>query len=90
MFSNTLGIIRFMCRDNKAALDALGVSMTARDGGDAYDWFFVAMAKHKLGQKDAREWYDKAVVWMDKHRADDKELKRFRAEAEEVLGVKKD
>ena len=50
--------------------------MKQRKGGDAFDWFFVAMAKHKLRQKDAREWYDKAVVWMDKHRADDKELKR--------------
>ncbi len=49
-----------------------------------------ARAKHKLGQQDAREWYDKAVAWMDKNKPDDEELKRFRAEAEEVLGIKKD
>ncbi|MHC4164055.1 MAG: hypothetical protein ACYSUM_18170 [Planctomycetota bacterium] len=47
----------------------------------------LAMEKHKLGQKDAREWYDKAVAWMDKHKPDDQELKRVRAEAEEVLGI---
>ena len=35
----------------------------------------------------AREWFDKAVAWTDKHQPDDPELKRFRAEAEEVLGL---
>ena len=36
------------------------------------------MGKHKLGQEDARAWYDKAIAWMDKNKPDDKELKRFR------------
>ena len=35
----------------------------------------------------AREWYKKAVVWMDKNRPDDEELKRIRAETEKVLGI---
>ena len=63
--------------------------MELKSGGDAFDWFFVAMAKHKLGQKDARKWYDKAVAWMAKNRPDDQELKRFRAEAKDVLGIEK-
>jgi hypothetical protein len=29
----------------------------------------------------------KAVAWMEKHKPDDEELKRFRAEAEELLGI---
>ena len=70
------------------AIPALDRSMKLRKGGDAFDWFFVAMARHKLGHKDARGWYDKAVVWMDKNMPDNKDLKRFRAEAEEVLGIK--
>jgi hypothetical protein len=61
--------------------------MRLRAGGDAYDWFFVAMAKHKLEQDDAREWHDKAVAWMEEHKPDDEELKRFRAETERLLGI---
>lgn len=47
------------------------------------------MAHWQLGEKDkAREWYDKAVQWMDKNKPQDEELKRFRSEAEELLGIK--
>ena len=62
--------------------------MDLRKGGDAYDWFFVAMAHWQLGDKTkAREWYEKAVGWMEKKRPDDAELKRFRAEAAELLEI---
>jgi hypothetical protein len=61
--------------------------MALCDGGDAFDWFFVAMSKHKLEQGDARQWFDKAVAWMDEHKPDDPELRRFRAEAAKVLGL---
>ena len=85
-FWNTLGVA--LCRAGKwkDAIPALKKSMELTAGGNSFDWFFVAMAKHKLGEEDAREWYDKAVAWMEKEKPDDKELKRFRAEAEEVLG----
>ena len=39
-------------------------------------------ARHK---EEARKWYDKAVEWMEKNRPDNEELRRFRAEAEEIL-----
>ena len=46
------------------------------------------MSHWQLGKKDeARQWYDKAVEWMEKNKPDDEELKRFRAEAEELLGT---
>ncbi len=61
--------------------------MALSSGGSAYDFLFVAMAKHHLGQEDAREWYDKAVAWMDKNKPDDEELARLRAEAKKVLGI---
>ena len=64
--------------------------MSLGGGGHAVDLFFYAMAKQRLGQKDAREWYDKAVAWMEEHEPNDDEFKRFRAEAEEVLGIKND
>jgi hypothetical protein len=58
-------------------------------GGDAGQWFFLAMAHRQVGEKDkAREWYDKAVEWMDKNEPKNDELRRFRAEAAELLELK--
>ena len=89
-FWNTLGVA--LCRAGKweDAIPALKESMDLTSGGNSWDWFFLAMAKHKLGNKDAREWFDKAVAWMERNMSDNEELKRFRVEAEEVLGIKKD
>jgi hypothetical protein len=58
-------------------------------GGDAAQWFFLAMAQWQLGQKDkAREWYDRAVGWMDKNEPKNVELRRFRVEASKLLELK--
>jgi hypothetical protein len=40
-----------------------------------------------LGAKhEARKWHQKGVEWMEQKKAqDDEELRRFRAEAEELL-----
>ena len=63
--------------------------MSVSNGGNAYSWFFVAMAHAHLGNAaKAREWYARATVWMEQHLPDDKLLNRFRAEAEDVLGMK--
>jgi tetratricopeptide (TPR) repeat protein len=86
-FWNTLGVALFRNGEWNESVHALEKSMRLRAGGDAYDWFFVAMAKHKLEQDDAREWHDKAVAWMEEHKPDDEELKRFRAETERLLGI---
>src|SRR5262249_38530501 len=65
---NTLGAALYRAGDWKAAIAALEKSMELRQGGDSNDWFFLAMAHWQLGQKDkAREWYDRAVRWMDKN-----------------------
>jgi WD40 repeat protein/serine/threonine protein kinase/Flp pilus assembly protein TadD len=86
---NTLGAANYRAGDWKAAIAALEKSMERRKGGDSFDWFFLAMSHWKLGQKNqAREWYDKAVLWMEKNQPKNDELHRFRAEAAEVLGVK--
>ncbi|HUE74171.1 MAG TPA: protein kinase [Pirellulaceae bacterium] len=88
-YPNTLGVAQYRAGDWKAAIAALEKSLELRKGGDSFDWFFLAMAHWQLGEKDkAREWYDKAVQWMDKHQPNDEELRRFRAEAAELLGVK--
>ncbi len=35
---------------------------------------------------EARQWHAKAVAWMNKHKPDDEELERFRAEAAKDTG----
>jgi hypothetical protein len=60
--------------------------MELRNGGDAIDWFFLAMAHWQLGDKpQARTWYNKAVPWMEKNQPENEELLRFRAEATTLL-----
>jgi serine/threonine protein kinase/Flp pilus assembly protein TadD len=85
---NTLGVAQYSAGQWQPAIDSLEKSMTLRKGGDASDWFFLAMAHWQLDHKDgARQWYDKAVEWMDKNAPKNEELLRFRAEAAELLGV---
>src|SRR5205823_3087568 len=85
---NTLGVAQYRAGDWKAAITSLEKSMSLRNGGDSADWFFLAMAHRQLGdQPQARRWYDKAVAGMEKHQPNDDELRRFRAEAAERLGL---
>jgi tetratricopeptide (TPR) repeat protein len=94
---NTLGAAQYRAGDWKAAIAAFDRSMELRDGGDAHDWFFLAMTYHKLGNAaEARKRYDQAVAWMAKNGPAlarnaqvAEELGRFRSEAEDVLELKK-
>jgi tetratricopeptide (TPR) repeat protein len=87
---NTLGVAHYRAGNWKDVLAALEKSMDLRQGGDANDWFFLAMTQWQLVQKEeARKWYDKAVQWMDKNAKENEELRRFRSEAEELLEIKK-
>jgi tetratricopeptide (TPR) repeat protein len=89
-FLNTLGIAQYRNSDWNGALATLTTSVDSRKGGDAFDWFFLAMANWQLGKKDdARKWHDQAVAWMDKHQPKNAELRRFRAEAAKLLGIDK-
>ena len=53
------------------------------------EWFFLAMAQWRQGHKgEARAAYDRGVAWMAKHHPEHLQLRRFRAEAARLLGVK--
>jgi superkiller protein 3 len=88
-----LGWAHYRARDWKASIEALEKSCALQDnpkGGDAYQWFFQAMAHWQLGQKEkAREFHDRAVQWMDKNGPKSEQLRRFRAEASQLLELKK-
>jgi tetratricopeptide (TPR) repeat protein len=88
MYWNTLGVAQYRAGDHKAAIETLTKAVELRSGGDAFDWFFLAMAHWQLKHKEeARRWYDKAVAWMDKNEPKDEELLRFRDEAAKLLGI---
>ncbi len=85
---NTLGAAHYRAGDFKQAINDLEKSMSLSNGGNSYDFFFLAMAHYHLGHKDeARTWQAKAVEWMDTHKPKNPELLRFRAEAVELLGI---
>jgi serine/threonine protein kinase len=91
-FWGTLGIARYRSGDWKqAALDlekAIGLR-SPDDSGAVYESFFVAMARWQLGDKPAaREWFDKGIAWMEKSQSGDDEVRRFRAEAAELLEIR--
>ena len=87
---NTLGVAHYCSGDWKAAIAAQEQSMKVRNGGNSFEWFFLAMAHWQLGhQDDARRWFDQAAAWMDKHNPNDHELIRFRADAAKLLGIDK-
>jgi tetratricopeptide (TPR) repeat protein len=83
---NTLGAAYYRAGQWNESIAALEKSIELRRGGDSNDWFFLAMANWQLGEHaKAREWYDKAVQWMDKNQPTNKELRGFRAEADELM-----
>jgi serine/threonine protein kinase/tetratricopeptide (TPR) repeat protein len=86
---NTLGVAHYSNGDDKAAIAALETAMSLRSGGNSFDWFFLAMAHWRLGNRDqARTWFDWAVQWMDRYKPHDDQLRRFCSEAETMLTVK--
>ena len=74
------------CKDSIAALEK---SIELReDGVVSFQWFYLAMAHWQVGNKEqARQWYGRAVELADKNRPADAQLRRFRAEAAELLGL---
>jgi tetratricopeptide (TPR) repeat protein len=88
---NTFGVVLCMAGKWQESLDALRKSMDLRGGGDAYDWYFLAIDEKRLGRDaEARAWFDKAVAWTEANRPKDEELARFRREAGVTLGIDAD
>ena len=76
--------------DWKATIAAFEKANTFFSGGGSNEWFFLAMARWQLGEKDvARRAYDRAVQWMEKYHPKNRDLGRLRSEAAELLGIEK-
>ena len=87
---NTLGLARYRAGDYRGAIAALNKSEELGHGREfGFNAFFLAMARWRLGEEDeARRLYDQAARWMKTNKPDDEELRRFRAEADELLGTR--
>jgi serine/threonine protein kinase/tetratricopeptide (TPR) repeat protein len=89
-FWNTLGVAHLRAGAWEDACTTVEQSMEIGKGGDANDWLPLAIAHWQLAHREeARKWYDRAVQWMEKHPTKDEDLRRFRAEAEQLLGMRK-
>ncbi len=86
---SNLGVALWRAGDVKTAVETLEKADSMYKDGDHFHRFFLAMAYWQVGENDkARQAYRQAVEWMGKHQPKHVELHRFRAEAEELLGMK--
>jgi tetratricopeptide (TPR) repeat protein len=83
----TLGIAEYRVGDYAEAVETLESALGVAPDRDAIAKLFLAMARHRLGDPEARASYDEAVRWIEAQEPDDAELARFRAEARAVLGI---
>ena len=86
---NTLGVARYRVGRWNDAIEALTRSMDLGHGQyESFDTFLLAMAHWQLGNRqEARTWYARAHRWMEQQMSSDPELRRFGAEAAELLGI---
>jgi tetratricopeptide (TPR) repeat protein len=88
---NTLGVALYRAGRFAEAIQTLKESLKEGKGRfAAFDLFFLAMAHHRLGQRDeAKSCFERAVRWLQEQKnlgaRYAKELASFRAEAEAVL-----
>jgi serine/threonine protein kinase/WD40 repeat protein/Tfp pilus assembly protein PilF len=94
-YHNTLGVLYYRLGQWNEAIAALDRAIELNpNGGTAFDWYFLAMCYHRIGQLEkARSIYQSALDWVAaQHNLAPSwvtELKAFRSEAEEVLGLAK-
>lgn len=95
---NTLGVAQYRAGQWEGAIVSLikaegpgpenPLAVLYQNKHMAFDGFFLAMAHQRLGRtNEAHQWYGRSVEWMEKHQPKHEELLRFRAEAEQLLGI---
>jgi tetratricopeptide (TPR) repeat protein len=96
IYHNTLGVALYRAGRCAEAVPVLERSLAAGHGqADAFDLFFLSLARHQLGQAArARADFDRAVRWRRDHpnlpAQWTAELDAFQAEAEAVLAAPAD
>jgi tetratricopeptide (TPR) repeat protein len=87
-FWNSTGMAHYRAGNYQASVDALEKATILRSTGGSFDFFFLAMAHAKLGNKlQAHRWFDKAVEFMERELPNDIDLRLYRAEAASLLAI---
>jgi tetratricopeptide (TPR) repeat protein len=86
---NTLGVASYRAGVWKDAVTALEKSEELAPGKSlGYNAVFLAMAHWQQGEKEkARQWYDRALTWIEKNGRPDPDLLQFQVEATQLLGL---
>jgi tetratricopeptide (TPR) repeat protein len=85
---NTLGVAYYRNGQLDEAKNALYRSMSLRNEGDSFDWFFLALVELKQGHRpQAQEWFERATRWFRESHPNDPELRLFHSEAAQALGL---
>jgi Tfp pilus assembly protein PilF len=85
-YVNTLALAEYRVGHWGESIAASERSMALGNGGSAFDWFFLALAHWKKGEKDkAAAWFDKAVAWTKEKDPRNTELRQFWKEAADLL-----
>lgn len=86
-YFHTFGTMQYRSGNFANAIDSFKRSEEL-GGGDAWDWFFLAMSFHQLDDREnAQRFYDKAVLSMREHGSDETELTILHKQACELLGL---
>jgi tetratricopeptide (TPR) repeat protein len=84
-----LGYAHYRMGAWKDSIEELEKVIALQEEGNAWQWFLLAMAHWQLGHKDeARKLYDQAARWMGANAPRDEQLRSFRDEASQLMGLK--
>ncbi len=87
-YVHTLGVARYRAGEWKQAIADLEKSISLDKGGSSFDFYFLAMAHWQLGNKEqAKEWFTKAVQWMEANQPQNADLVHFRDEARQLMNI---
>jgi tetratricopeptide (TPR) repeat protein len=87
MFARVLSLAEYRTGHWAEAIVAAERSMGLQNGGDAHDWFVLAMVYWQKGDKDqARRWFDRAVAWTKQNAPKSPILRDLWTESAALLG----
>ncbi|HEX5102160.1 MAG TPA: hypothetical protein VFV87_00005, partial [Pirellulaceae bacterium] len=86
IYMNTLGVILLRAELWDEAVAVLQKSCELRSGGDANDWYPLAVAFHRQGKaEEAKMWFDRAEAWLKVNPSNDADLPQLRKEAAALI-----
>jgi uncharacterized protein HemY len=89
-YLNALGGAYYRKADWAMCISSLRQAMELRHEGNAYDWYFLAMAQWQKGEREkSRTSVREGTEWMEKNCPEKSDLKLLRAEAEQLIGDSK-